>query len=953
MQTNSIFFNIHHAPARRTDDSENRHFVKQNVLKQSPASVALTPRQNTPAMLPGQTIIARITDMNDMITTLRTDDGVEFAARAGVVAGNIGDEVKFEVVQTDNGAALRQILAEKESMQATAHAYISIQSLQDLMAKNDFYDKDLNPVDPKNIAENQALQAQKANEAAARIKRSLHRLSNLDAAILGKLAAMGMNIDKLPAGLMDSITTRLDASVGADGEAIAARVENMVDSIMNLGEQKFARILQNEAPITLENLYAAAHSHGSDEATPLTDAEWQSLQKDVAKFLEANGIKNNQEALELAKYLIEHDLPLNRDNYGKLIFLNDIDGNLDIEALLALAITRAQEGEGIANTVVYDPAYDSDLSGKTLDYQLQMARARLEMSYEAANTLFNAPVALDLELQAGVVEELSQAQEAHLTKTLQMYGTASVENKQTIVDTYKNLHTLNYATYNTYGAIIDTKIDFTLNSAANYIAAEKYDAQATVANLKYGDTFNKIAAQFAPMLKELGFNDSQANIKAAQIITKNNMDLNEENLLAIKTVDAKIEDISKKLTPQIAAMMISEGLKPQNMHVDEVLAHIEKFRAELGENDNENLHRSIMELDRAGDTPAHIRERMMDIYRALNRISRNGGAGVGAAVNADIELTLQNLMDFSQNFKSGRNAMNYAISDDTYYAKHLVTSFISLAKPKPLAEFVEKHSLAEHLEQSVSKIADIAKNADTVAQNLEIERVAQEMKALNDTSINQIKFLQDRGLALSLANFRHLRTYLSNGGKLDEDFAELADDEITAIGEAAQSTDLEGFIGGKTAADMNNELINQAEQFMDNNTDAQRIDAMDILLKRLNFRSDLLNNGNDHSFPMKLNGRLADINMYVLNENLSDDGSAAVHISLKTAAGEVLASLDINNGAVELKLAAESQSAEYFRNNIGFLQGLLSDIGINNININITDINAAKNQLRVSSNLPI
>ncbi|MCL2170685.1 MAG: DUF6240 domain-containing protein, partial [Defluviitaleaceae bacterium] len=374
--------------------------------------------RNGAAFAPGAVLVARIMEKNDMLTSLKTADGLSLNARAGSVSGAIGDEVRFEVVATADGPALRQIMEMKESFANTAVANADLQSLQDLMSKNDYYDKYLDER-PQSEADRQLEYAIKANEAASRIKRALHRLTNLDSAIFGQLAAMGLNVDKIPTNFVDSVTGRMDSAISADTAAIVLRLEEMVDVICKIDTNKFARIIQKEGPLTLDDLYSAAHNNAIDTKKPIDDAAWAELVRHVNKFLADNEVEQSAENQDKARFLIERELPLDRENFGKLIFLSDIIANLDMETLVALTVDGVANGDSVGQTVAYEPSLDARLDGRTLSYQLEQAKARLEMSYQAAKNLYNADYPIDFSLQERAIAELTAAERGYLYNALE------------------------------------------------------------------------------------------------------------------------------------------------------------------------------------------------------------------------------------------------------------------------------------------------------------------------------------------------------------------------------------------------------------------------------------------------------------------------------------------------------------------------------------------------------
>ena len=474
-----------------------------------------------------------------------------------------------------------------------------------------------------------------------------------------------------------------------------------------------------------------------------------------------------------------------------------------------------------------------------------------------------------------------------------------------------------------------------------------------MANLKYGDNAAKIAEQFAPLLKELGLPTDDADIRAAKILSANNIDITAENLLAVKDIDAKITDVTTRLHPRMAAQMIAEGLNPATMHIDQILERMAAFETDFGVSDLDKLARNIVEMDNNREMDEALRQKVVEIYQMLHKISKNNGAGIGFAVNAGVELTLENLMDFSKNFnmsKGRRNTINYTANDGTYYAKHLVTSFISAAQPKPLATFVQTESMADHLSQSVEKLENIAKNIEE--SQLDTQRINQAISELETSGRDNIRLLVSAGLPVTITNMRHLKAVRER--KLDEDVNALSASELAQASESLQGTDLAAYNAGETPASLNESLAAHVETARENATNPEKITKLDILMQNLNFRNMLTDTiSSNFSCAMRFNGRIADVAMYVINDEMDVDAGVTAYISLNTAMGAVSGLLNMQGNTADIRFAADEDAANYLRQNQGFLAEMLSSAGMENIDITFVDNSTLKRQLSVIANLPI
>lgn len=922
--------------------------INQNPLR---SSVFGAKARASAPNLPENGIVQAIIAQRDAAgTVLRLADGADLNVRQGhgLIEGEVGDTVFFEITQTESGdAALRQIFPESAEQNLIAKQF-SLKNLQDLMIHKDFASPTENPLDAAALAESRAELARKTNEAVAKLTRSINRISsNSHSAAIAQLAASGINIDKISISLLDSVTSRLDAAKTANSPQMLKELSQKLESVMDLSDDQIARLLQSGAPLTLDNLYAYKHSGVAELPSQLKEADWLDLQADVARFFQREGLEETTENLERARFLLENGLPLNLDNLNRLIFLSDIEAHISPETLLDAALNLDADSKNLGGLEVYNHE------------ELKVAEIRMMMSYEANLPLIGTDLEMDLTPQTEALKQLRE-KAGELINALREVQIDNPQNREVILDTFRSVLTLPFIDFNIYANIAQKTIEFTPSGLENLIISGKYDENATVASLKYGDVFAKISQHFAPLLKDLSLPADDDSIRAAKILSMNNLDINAENLLLIKDIDAKLADVQSRLHPRMAAQMIAEGLNPATMYIDEILSHMDKFDKIFETNDDDKLVRHIIEMDKTGEIEGDLRRQVLEIYQMLHKISKNEGAGIGFAVNSGIGLTLENLMDFSKNFNASaarRNILNYSVGDGVYYAKHLVTSFISAARPKPLAHFVQTESLTDPLSASVVKLESIAQNMEKHGEiesehQLDIQRVNQSIRELAGGGEN-IRFLVSTGLPVTLGNIRQLKAVKER--KLDKDLSILAADELEELTQSLQSTDLEAFAAGQTPAALNNNLLNHVEEARENSLDAEKITKLDILMQNLNFRSQMLSGDFAHDFScaININGRIADAAMFVINNDINLQDGVTAYINLKTAMGEISALAQMGTDSISVRFAASEGAKVFLQENKSFLEDLMASIGAENFDMDFADSNSIKRRLSGLANLPI
>ena len=955
--------------------SNNSFFsINRQAPKNQFAMGQMRGRNGGIAGLPQNELITAIINRKDESGIgLTLQNGQNLNVVRGSIAGEIGDEVFFEIKVGDGQVALKQVFPGM-SNESFAQTKLNIQSNRDLLMKDEYsreYYKDYNEEDAQG---DRADIKREASRVVNRINRIISNIGRVtDVNVLNQLAASGIDLKKISIELLKNVTKQVDSAKKSTGLHVLGELKEKFAAIQGLSDAQITGVLTSGQGLTLDNLAKASQSAGVTPQNNLSESDWQSVRTPVEDFLNKNELPINEENLQRARFLLEIEAGLNLDNFEKLIFLQDIEGNVNLDTLLEKAVDVYEAGEDIAQIEVFDreAIYNKEL--EVLSKQIAAAEIRLSMSYEANLQLLGTQLQIDLDPQIFGLQELKEYEKTLLSNALKQADIEdSPHNRNIIYKTYENIKAQSYLNYSIFKDIAENTIGFNLNELGS-AAIEKYNANATVASLKYGDSFNKVAEQFAPLLKSLGFDDNEFNIRAAKILSMNDMDITEQNLSSIKSIDAKILDVVNRLHPMIAANMIKDGHNPSAMHMDEILSYIDQFKNLYGTNENELLYENIMEMDKNTDIEPQVRQKVIEIYQMLHKITKNNGAGIGFAVNADIELTLQNLLDFSKNFQSTRQqyysmdgegreytadglpeSVAEAKEADILYAKSLVSRFIENAKPASLAELVTNESMDDKLEASVAKLQEIAarlKQAGTQNLNLDIQRIGQEIEELANTSKGQIRYILNRGLPLTLGTIRSLRRLNENNGSLG--LHELEDMELSQLADMLQTTDLADFIQGKTPAQSNSELAEKIEEFRDNADSIEKISSTDILLKSIDFRSQMIANSQDHSFSMMLNRRPTDVNMYVLNENMDISKGAHIFFSLNTRMGHIEGMLDLGGKKATLNMAAEGAASLTLAANKEYLSELMSEIGISEIDFRVIDESSMKNKLSNLGHFPI
>jgi hypothetical protein len=139
------------------------------------------------------------------------------------------------------------------------------------------------------------------------------------------------------------------------------------------------------------------------------------------------------------------------------------------------------------------------------------------------------------------------------------------------------------------------------------------------------------------------------------------MEINTENIDAIKEKDAQLQDVLAKMKPGSVLQMIREGINPLTISIDELQEILNGKNETIADTLDDYSH-FLAKLDRKGDILAEERSVYIGIYRLLRQIEKGESAAVGSLLNAEMNFSLGNLLTALRSTR--RQGMEYAVNDD-------------------------------------------------------------------------------------------------------------------------------------------------------------------------------------------------------------------------------------------------------------------------------------------------
>ncbi|MBE5940425.1 MAG: hypothetical protein E7266_08515 [Lachnospiraceae bacterium] len=469
-----------------------------------------------------------------------------------------------------------------------------------------------------------------------------------------------------------------------------------------LPETAKAYLLKNSMEPTIANTYKAVHSSvGSNpDVEKISDTQWESMKPQVAAIYTEAGIAPEQNVLEEGRWMIENNIPLTKENVLLASHINSTDfdmtgeqitkyvedgmaaGMAPEDVVLTEGGTILEKAENMVNTVNtvtrddlnYIVTNNNELSFKALkeakeaiakgekvqplkdmEEQIKYAKAgrvileaQLVMTVGSCVQMMKLGISADTMALSDVVDNLKNMEKdyynAFLTNTGIQAQAADVSLMQ------ETMYSVNYVsyqlTYNPYefvGKAYENETK-TLTSFTAMQLEATYAGVGTEVRKDLGDSIVKAFEHADTLLASLGIEANSANIKAARILGYNSLEINEQNITAIKNLSAQLDALTENLTPQTVAELIKNGVNVLNTEISVLNDNLEIINERNDKGTKEKYSKFLWKMDKTGELTEDERNAYIGMYRLINWVGKNDGNVIGALYKQGSEVNLKNLL---------------------------------------------------------------------------------------------------------------------------------------------------------------------------------------------------------------------------------------------------------------------------------------------------------------------
>ena len=170
------------------------------------------------------------------------------------------------------------------------------------------------------------------------------------------------------------------------------------------------------------------------------------------------------------------------------------------------------------------------------------------------------------------------------------------------------------------------------------LMGKAYETMMTKPRADMGDSITDAFQNVDAILEDLDFDRNEANQRAVRILAYNQMEMTKENIVSVKSADAKVQQMFETLTPQIVLNLIRENKNPLNMTIDGLNEEIMQQKEIRGITDEQRFSEFLYQLDKTNGITQEERKSFIGIYRLLDKIEKSHGKDIGAVVRCIIYL---------------------------------------------------------------------------------------------------------------------------------------------------------------------------------------------------------------------------------------------------------------------------------------------------------------------------
>ena len=673
---------------------------------------------------------------------------------------------------------------------------------------------------------------------------------------------------------------------------------------------------------TVNNFYIANHSSSADTSANRasyymdetgyvgknpTDADIESLSPQIEKIISDAGLSVNEQTINEAKWLINKDIPLTKENLTNLENLESVSFPLDTETVALSAASALAEGKNAKDGLLSDPEsihikaakFVESLNFDDVAKRRILEETRLILTLEASVSLLKKGINLDTKDLEKLVDDLKQAEK-------ESYAPFLMENDEVDIKKYDDELTLKLdvfkqtviaiehvktAPLSVVGDVAFSEKTPTLNEVAElsnkakseFSKAERsYETMMTMPRYDMGDSIKKAFRNVDDILEDLEIEATRLNEKAVRILGYSGMEITEANIEKAVKAEVAVENVITHMTPARTLKMIRDGFNPLDTDIYELSNELLSEDEDTG---NTKYTEFLYKLEKSSEITESEKSAFIGLYRLFRKIEKSDGKLVGDVIKADERLTLSNIISAS---RSDRQVGTDIKIDDSFGAlEKLITHGESITN-QILQGFKTKELNKQYAKEEANEIRNIITKEEAIVRAL--ENADSPKSPINMAAANML--INSRGTILK---------GLLKG--LDEEEKDVFDKEISELADSFDDEDsVKNAINSFT--EKTQEIIKNKAQIADKYIDVKSLKLLNKQLSIINKMAD----SRTYEVPVIINGSYTSINLKIVNDT-ENAGKVKAYFETEET-GKVSAEFELRDGKVSGIITTENSFFE-------------------------------------------
>ena len=696
-----------------------------------------------------------------------------------------------------------------------------------------------------------------------------------------------------------------------------------VSSELTIPSDDAKKYMINNCPEpTVNNFYIANHSSSADTSANRasyymdetgyvgknpTDADIESLSPQIEKIISDAGLSVNEQTINEAKWLINKDIPLTKENLTNLENLESVSFPPDTETVALSAASALAEGKNAKDGLLSDPEsihikaakFVESLNFDDVAKRRILEETRLILTLEASVSLLKKGINLDTKDLEKLVDDLKQAEK-------ESYAPFLMDNDEVDIKKYDDELTLKLdvfkqtviaiehvktAPLSVVGDVAFSEKTPTLNEVAElsdkakseFSKAERsYETMMTMPRYDMGDSIKKAFRNVDDILEDLEIEATRLNEKAVRILGYSGMEITEANIEKAVKAEVAVENVITHMTPARTLKMIRDGFNPLDTDIYELSNELLSEDEDTG---NTKYTEFLYKLEKSSEITESEKSAFIGLYRLFRKIEKSDGKLVGDVIKADAKLTLSNIISAS---RSDRQVGTDIKIDDSFGALEKLITHGESITDQILQGFRTKELNVQYAKEEADEIRNIITKEEAIVRAL--ENADSPKSPINMAAANML--LNSRGTIFK---------GLLKG--LDEEEKDVFDKEISELADSFDDEDsVKNAINSFT--EKTQEIIKNKAQIADKYIDVKSLKLLNKQLSIINKMAD----SRTYEVPVIINGSYTSINLKIVNDT-ENAGKVKAYFETEET-GKVSAEFELRDGKVSGIITTENSFFE-------------------------------------------